>query len=106
MYTRACADSQLQPGDMGAFFIEGREVLLVRDARGSLHAFDGLCPHEDTPLVDGDFDGNVLTCLSHLWSFDVTTGIGINPPGCRLTHYALKVEDDDVFVDMDGGSSS
>jgi toluene monooxygenase system ferredoxin subunit len=84
---------------MAAFFVDGREVLVVRDARGSLHAFDGLCPHEDTPLFDGDFDGSVLTCLSHLWSFDATTGRGINPPTCRLTQYALKVEDDDVHVD-------
>jgi toluene monooxygenase system ferredoxin subunit len=87
---------------MAAFFIDGREVLVVRDARGSLRAFDGLCPHEDTPLVDGDFDGAVLTCLNHLWSFDATTGRGINPPSCRLTQYALKVEDDDVYVDPEG----
>ncbi len=87
---------------MAAFFIDGREVLVVRDARGSLHAMNGLCPHEDTPLVDGDFDGTVLTCLNHLWSFDTTTGRGINPPNCRLMRYALKVEDADVYVDPEG----
>ena len=42
---------------------------------------DGICPHEDTPLVDGDFDGAVLTCLMHLWSFDVASGRGDQPTG-------------------------
>jgi toluene monooxygenase system ferredoxin subunit len=102
MYTRVCTADQLREGDMAAFFVDGVEVLVLRDARGSLHAMDGTCPHEDTPLVDGDFDGSVLTCLAHLWSFDVTTGQGINPPTCRLTQYALKVEGDDVFVDPEG----
>jgi len=102
MYTRVCAADQLLEGDMAAFFVDGREVLVVRDARGSLHAMEGLCPHEDTPLVDGDFDGTVLTCLSHLWSFDVTTGRGINPPSCRLTQYVLKVDGNDIYVDPEG----
>jgi toluene monooxygenase system ferredoxin subunit len=99
MYRRVCAAGELREGDMAAFFVEGREVLVLRDARGVLHAMDGLCPHEDTPLVDGDFDGAVLTCLSHLWSFDATTGRGISPPSCRLTQYAVKVEGDDIYVD-------
>ena len=102
MYTRVCAVGELQEGDMAAFFIGGREVLVVRDSRGALHAMDRLCPHEDTPLVHGDFDGTVLTCLNHLWSFDATTGRGINPPTCRLTQYTVKVEDDDVYVDPEG----
>jgi toluene monooxygenase system ferredoxin subunit len=102
VYTRVCAPDELQAGDMAAFFVDGREVLVVRDARGALHALDGLCPHEGTPLVDGDFDGAVLTCLMHMWSFDATTGRAVNPPGCRLAQFAVKVESDDVFVDVEG----
>jgi toluene monooxygenase system ferredoxin subunit len=90
---------------MAAFFIDGREVLVVRDSAGTLHAMDGLCPHEDSPLVNGDLDGMVLTCLTHLWSFDATTGRGINPPGCRLTRYAVKVDGDDVYVDPESEES-
>ena len=84
---------------MAAFFIDGWEVLVLRDAQGELHALDGLCPHEDFPLAYGDFDGVVLTCLSHMWSFDATTGRGISPPSCRLAKYAVKVDGDDIFVD-------
>lgn len=99
--TRVCGAGDLSPGDMAAFFVDDREVLVVRDARGELHALDGLCPHEDFPLAHGDFDGTVLTCIHHLWSFDATTGQGISPPNCRLARFALRVEGDDIWVDPD-----
>jgi toluene monooxygenase system ferredoxin subunit len=97
--TRVCAAADLGAGEMAAFFLEGWEVLVVRDKRGALHAMDGMCPHEDTPLVHGDFDGVVLTCLNHFWSFDVTTGNGINPPTCRLAQYHVEEQGDDIYVD-------
>jgi toluene monooxygenase system ferredoxin subunit len=98
-FTRVCADADLGPGQMDAFFVDDWEVLVVRDAAGVLHALDGICPHEDTPLVYGDLDGAVLTCLRHFWSFDVTTGRGINPPSCRLSRYLIEVREGDIFVD-------
>jgi toluene monooxygenase system ferredoxin subunit len=52
--------------------------------------------------VHGDFDGNVVTCINHRWRFDALTGRGISPPSCRLARYALKVEEDGVYVDPDG----
>ena len=97
--TRVCATAELGPGQMAAFFVDDWEVLVVRDPDGGLHALEGTCPHEDTPLVYGDLDGAVLTCLQHFWSFDVTTGRGINPPGCRLARFVVEERDGDVFVD-------
>jgi toluene monooxygenase system ferredoxin subunit len=99
-FTRVCGDGELGAGDMAAFFIEGEEVLVVRDRAGALHALDGICPHEDFPLVHGDFDGTVLTCANHQWCFDATTGKGINPPGSRLDKYVVRVDGEDVFVDV------
>ena len=84
---------------MAAFFVDDWEVLVVRDRDGELRAMDGICPHEDFPLVYGDFDGVVLTCANHMWSFDVSTGRGINPPSCRLAKYQIEVRGDDVYVD-------
>jgi toluene monooxygenase system ferredoxin subunit len=103
--TKVCAAADLGAGDMAAFFLDGGEVLVVRDKQGVLHAMDGTCPHEDTPLVHGDFDGAVLTCLSHFWSFDVTTGRGINPPTCRLARYRVEERDGGIYVDPEVASS-
>ena len=100
-YERVCPAADLSPGDMAAFYLEGEEVLLVRDESGDLHALDGICPHEDYPLVEGIFDGTVLTCVNHAWCFDVTTGKGIYPPSSRLRRVPLQVEGEDVYVDPD-----
>jgi toluene monooxygenase system ferredoxin subunit len=102
-YTKVCADADLPVGGMTAFFIDDWEVLLVRDKAGVLHAMDGTCPHEDFPLVEGDFDGTIITCAGHKWMFDATTGNGVNPPGCRVSQYAVKVEDGDIYIDSDTG---
>jgi toluene monooxygenase system ferredoxin subunit len=94
-----CAIGDIGPNRMAAFFVEDWEVLLVRDGNGVFHAMNGICPHEDFPLVYGDLQGVVLTCANHMWSFDVTTGQGINPPTCRLAKYHVEVQGDDVYVD-------
>jgi toluene monooxygenase system ferredoxin subunit len=100
-FERVCAADEVGAGEMMAFFLGDWEVLVVRDGGGTLRAMDGICPHEDYPLVEGLFDGTVLTCANHLWSFDTSTGKGINPPGCRLSQYAIRIVDGDVFVDTD-----
>lgn len=97
--TRVCAAGDVGPGEMAAFMVADWEVLVVRDAKGSLHAMDGICPHEDFPLVYGDLQDVVLTCANHMWSFDVTTGRGINPPSCRLAKYQVEVYEDGIYVD-------
>jgi len=82
--TKVCGVGDLAPGQMAAFFVEGWEILVVRDDRGDLHALDGICPHEEYPLVYGLLDEDVLMCAGHSWCFDVTTGDGLTQPGCRL----------------------
>ena len=99
--TKVCAETDLAEGEMAAFFLDGWEVLVVRDGQGALHAMDGMCPHEDTPLVHGDLDGTVLTCVNHFWSFDVTSGRGINPPTCRLEKYWVEAREGSIYVDRE-----
>ena len=93
-FERVCAAADLGEGDMAAFYVEGVEVLVVRDKGGEVRAMDGICPHEDFPLVHGDFDGTVLY---------TATGRGINPPSSRLEQFAVKVDGDAILVDPDAG---
>ena len=97
--SRVCADDELSSGEMQAFYIEETEVLVARDKDGTLHAVDGICPHEDFPLVYGLFDGTTVTCANHMWCFDVTSGRGINAPGSRLNRYPIEVRDGGIYVD-------
>jgi toluene monooxygenase system ferredoxin subunit len=100
-FERVCAESDIDAGELTAHFVNDREVLVLRDASGTLRAMDGICPHEQFSLAFGGFDGIVITCANHMWTFDATSGKGISNPSCRLDQYALKIEDGDVCVDTD-----
>jgi len=101
-FIRMCAVSDVPDDAMTSFFLDGWEVLVLRDRTGTIHAFDAICPHEDFPLVDGIFDGSTITCIGHRWMFDATTGKGVNPPNCRLSEYPITIDGDEILVDLDG----
>jgi len=57
---------------------------------------------QDIALAEGKFDGKVLMCRAHQWTFDARTGAGINPGDCRLAQYPVKVDGDDILVAVEG----
>lgn len=77
-------------------------ILLVWPEGGDLRAFQGVCPHQDIPLAEGKFDGRVVMCRAHQWTFDARTGEGINPGKCRLAEYPVKLDGDDILVAVEG----
>ena len=78
-FTKVCKLDDLWEGEMEAFEIDGHEILLVSPEGGEIRAFQGVCPHQDIPLVEGKFDGKVIVCRAHQWIFDGASGKGINP---------------------------
>lgn len=97
----ACNVDELWEGEMETREVGGTEVLLVWPTGGELVAYQSMCPHQEVPLVEGRFDGKVLVCRAHLWSFDARTGKGVNPSDCELAKYPLRIEDGRVLVDLD-----
>lgn len=78
---------------------DGTNVLVLASG-GSYHACQVMCPHMDTPLVEGMFDGETLTCHQHLWQWDIETG---DPKGLSempLERYDVKDENGTLFVDL------
>ena len=54
--------------------VAGDRIVALANVAGTLHAIDGLCPHQGGPLGTGQLRGTVLTCPWHGWQFDVATG--------------------------------
>jgi toluene monooxygenase system ferredoxin subunit len=76
---------------------DGGEVLVLRWG-DAVYACQAMCPHMDTPLEEGMFDGQVLTCHQHLWQWDITTG---DPKGLAespLQCFRTKNENGTFFV--------
>jgi toluene monooxygenase system ferredoxin subunit len=101
-FKKVCTLDELWEGEMESFNVDGQEILLVCAEGGAIKAFQGICPHQDIPLVEGKFDGKKVICRAHLWQFDATTGKGINPDDCALAEYPVKVDGEDVLVATEG----
>lgn len=101
-YQKACEADELWEGDMVEVEVNDHVVVLVWPNGGEIHAYQGICPHQDIPLAEGKFDGRVLMCRAHQWTFDAHTGSGINPGNCKLARYPVKVDGDTIFVDTEG----
>lgn len=101
-YTRICTTDDLWEGEMNAYEIDGHELVVVCIEGGAIRAYQGACPHQDIPLVEGKFDGKHLICRAHQWIFDACTGEGINPGGCKLASYPIRIDGNEVHVDPDG----
>jgi len=50
------------------------DKVCVINAGDRFFACQASCPHEGVALCDGVFDGDVLTCLEHLWQWSLRSG--------------------------------
>ena len=101
-FVKVCTLDDVWEGEMTSATVNGHEILLVCADGGTIKAFQGICPHQDIPLVEGKFDGKKVICRAHLWQFDAENGKGINPDDCALAEYPVRVEGEDVFVSTEG----
>ena len=89
------------PRGTGSIVELGDKQVAVFCVEGQYYAIDNICPHRGGPLGEGDLEGTVVTCPWHGWEFDVTTGQSpINPSAC-VKRFDVKIEGDDVFVQLD-----
>ncbi len=101
-FEKVCTLDDLWEGEMESFQVNGKEVLLLSLDGGDIRAYQGVCPHQDILLIEGQFDGKALICRAHQWIFDAKTGVGINPGDCHLASYPVRIDNEDVLVDTEG----
>ncbi|GEL19438.1 Rieske 2Fe-2S domain-containing protein [Pseudonocardia asaccharolytica] len=101
-WVEAATLDELWQGEILDVELEGEPVLLVHLLDGAIRAYQGICPHQEVLLADGKWDEetNVLLCGGHHWEFDLTSGSGINPSGCRLYRYPVRTDGAAVRVGL------
>jgi len=78
----------------------GDKRIAIFNLDGTYHAIDEVCPHQAGPLSEGEIEGTVVTCPWHGWEFDITTGVNRDDPDTALEKFAVKVEGDDILVEV------
>ena len=104
MFTRVCKAETIAEGGMRLVIADSQLIVLAWPDDGEIRAFQGVCPHSNTPLSDASFDGTVLTCPLHFWTWDLNSGAPVEPQESPLAEYPVKVEDGIVYIDTEGVS--
>jgi nitrite reductase/ring-hydroxylating ferredoxin subunit/(2Fe-2S) ferredoxin len=101
-WKRACRADEVPANGMKQVTVDGTDVLLIHAGDG-VFACQAMCPHEMVPLEQGVHDGAALTCLEHLWQFDIRTGAAMGDAECGLKTYPVKDEGGTLYVEVGRG---
>ena len=99
-FQKVASLDDLWSGEMTAVSVEGQHILLV-NIDDIIRSYADVCPHMRTRLSQGSLQGRVLTCATHHWQFDARTGRGINPEAACLEEFPVRIENGDIWVDLD-----
>ena len=99
-WLKLCDVDDVAPGGMSSFALEGVEMVLVRGEDAHL-VIPPSCPHMATPLTEGFFDGEVLTCSKHLWQWSVRDGQPVGEAKAPLLQYESRIRDGAVWVNLE-----
>ncbi len=99
-WVRLCALTEVpKPGEVMEAEVNGVGVCLA-NVEGTLSALDNWCPHRRGPLGQGWIEGKAVVCPWHSWTFSTVTGVAEPPEKAKVDVFPVKVEGDDVLVDI------
>ena len=90
----------LWSGEMMGLEVNGENILLV-NVDNHVYAYADICPHQKSRLSEGHLTDKILRCARHHWEFDVCSGSGVNPRNTCLKPFPIRVDGDDILVDID-----
>lgn len=79
--------------------VRDRKIALF-NAGGYFYAIDNACRHLGGSLGAGEIYGTRVVCPLHGWEYDFTTGASVDDPDMRVACFSVKVEGDDVFIEI------
>jgi glutamate synthase domain-containing protein 2/nitrite reductase/ring-hydroxylating ferredoxin subunit len=77
---------------------DGIDLVLVRRS-GTVHVFEGRCPHRGALLADGRVEGANLICGVHGWDYRLDSGVSAYNPAERIYKFSCHVVDGQVLLD-------
>ena len=109
-FARVCSLADVKEPGALRVELDGREAVAVVRFEGEVFALDDVCSHAEVPLSEGDveeFQGApTIECWLHGSCFDLTSGRPTNLPATEpVPVYPVRVEGDDVYVDVSAAST-
>ena len=100
--TQTLPADQLPVGTSASVEVEGRTLLLRREAEDVVHAFSAVCTHQGCTVAAVTESGqDVFACPCHGSHFAVDTGVPFGGPASKpLTEFTAAVDGDWVVVTL------
>jgi nitrite reductase/ring-hydroxylating ferredoxin subunit len=99
-FVKIASKAELPAMDEAKEFVCGDKVICVANVGGTITAIDNVCLHRGGPLGQGLVAGGKIVCPWHGWEYDPQSGETSHDPAVKTTVYPIKVEADDVLVDL------
>lgn len=100
-FVRVCSTTDLAEGTVGYAEVDGLRLAICHQD-GGFYAIDDVCTHDGGPLDQGLLQGFNIECPRHGAKFDIRTGrVTALPAIVPVDTYEVKVEGDDVLVDVE-----
>ena len=98
-FVKVCKTTELKTGCGRSIDVNGK-LVAVFNVEGNFYAINDTCGHRGGPLGEGELDGTTVICPWHGWRYNVTTGENELLPSLPIETYAVKVEGEDVLVEI------
>jgi nitrite reductase/ring-hydroxylating ferredoxin subunit len=100
-FVKVAKTNDIPVGKMVNVEIDGTDILIA-NVEGRFYAVGDRCPHMSALLSKGTLNHTIVTCPRHFSSFDVITGRAISRNASDLIVYEVKVEGNELFIELDG----
>lgn len=99
-FVKLASKAEAPAEDEAKEFTCGDKTICVANVGGKLAAMDNVCLHRGGPLGQGIVADGKLVCPWHGWQYDPVTGAVAHDPGAKVKVYLVKLEGDDLLVEM------
>lgn len=97
-WTKIGAINEIPKGNLVPIEVNGIKMILVSGVNKKI-VIPKSCPHMESSLEEGVFDGLVLTCTKHLWQWSIDDeGRPIGIAEAPLLTYETKEIEGDLYV--------
>lgn len=98
-FTKVGTLRDLEPHGQFSRWVEDHDVLVFKEDN-EIKALSNICPHFGGPVGFHKKREGRFTCLWHNFQFGSSNGRCIDHPGLSLRNYKVKVENDDILVQL------
>jgi nitrite reductase/ring-hydroxylating ferredoxin subunit len=98
-FVRVCHTSEVKAGCGKSVEVAGKAIGIF-NVDGKFYAINDVCGHRGGPLAEGELEGTTVICPWHGWRYNVTTGENELLPSLPTEKYEVKVENDDILVEL------